>query len=310
MIHLWHNESFGRRLKKDILKHKYIYLMAIPVVAYFIIFHYIPMYGVSMAFQEFSPRKGFFQSDWVGFKWFIEFFESRYFLRTLRNTLAISFLDILIGFPIPIIFALLLNEISNRWFKRCVQTITYMPHFISTVVIASLLLNFFGSDGVITGIFTLFGMEKQNMIGNPSFFWGIYVGSGIWQDFGWGSIIYLAAISGVDPNLYEASILDGAGKWKQIIHITIPSILPTIIVLFILRMGSVLGVGAEKVLLIYSEATWETSDIISTYVYRKGLIDSNYSYSTAVGLFNSVVNLILLITFNKISSKVSDTSLW
>lgn len=303
-------ESKWQILKKNIIKYKYIYIMALPILAYYIIFHYIPMYGVIIAFKDFSPAGGIMGSKWVGLKHFKDFFTSYYSGNIIRNTLLISLYDIIWGFPAPIILALLLNELSNQKFKRTVQTISYMPHFISLVVICGMIKDFTATEGVINDLIVLLGGERSNMLGRPELFRTIFISSGIWQGIGWGSIIYLAALSGIDPALYEAATIDGAGRWKQTIHVTLPGIAPTIVILLILRVGSIMSVGFEKIILLYNPMTYETADVISSYVYRKGLLDFNYSYSTAVGLFNSIINFLLLIITNSISRRVSETSLW
>lgn len=295
---------------KDFIKNKYVYFMAIPVIAYYIIFCYWPMYGITIAFKDFSIKHGILGSKWVGFKYFNEFFNSRYFTRIIKNTLLINLYDVLWGFPAPIILALLLNEVKNKIFKNTIQTISYLPHFISMVVICSIILDFTSSDGLINGILAHFRVAPSNLMMRPELFRTIYISSGIWQSVGWGSIIYLGALTGIDPQLYEAAIIDGAGRWKQVWSVTIPGIAPTIITLLILRLGSMMSVGFEKIILLYNPMIYETADVISTFVYRKGLEDFNYSYSTAVGLFNSLINFGLLITANKISKRYSETSLW
>ncbi|SFP95304.1 ABC transporter permease [Caldicoprobacter faecalis] len=284
--------------------------MALPVIAYYIIFHYMPMYGAIIAFKEFNPALGIIRSPWVGFKHFKSFFEGVYFWRLIRNTLLISIYSLVWGFPAPIILALLLNEVKNNYFKRTVQTISYLPHFISLVVVCGIIKDFTSTDGVINDIIELLGGERTNFLMKPEWFRPIYVGSGIWQEVGWGSIIYLAAITNIDPELYEAATIDGASRWKQTWHITLPGIVPTIVILLILRLGGLMSVGFEKIILLYNSATMETADVISSYVYRRGLLDFDYSFSAAVGLFNSVINLILITSANKLSRKISETSLW
>lgn len=284
--------------------------MALPVVAYYIIFHYAPMYGAIIAFKEFNPALGIMGSPWVGFKHFKSFFEGVYFWRLVRNTLLISVYSLIWGFPAPIILALLLNEVKNKYFKRTVQTVSYLPHFISLVVVCGIIKDFTSTDGVINDIIEFLGGERTNFLMIPEWFRPIYVGSGIWQEVGWGSIIYLAAITNIDPQLYEAATIDGASRWKQIWHITLPGIVPTIVILLILRLGGLMSVGFEKIILLYNSATMETADVISSYVYRRGLLDFDYSFSAAVGLFNSVINLILITSANRLSRKVSETSLW
>lgn len=302
--------SLGQRLTIDLKRNKELYLLIIPVVAYYIIFHYGPIYGASIAFKQFVPAKGILGSPWVGFQHFRDFFESFYFWRLLRNTLTISITSILFGFPAPIILALLINELRSRVFSRTVQTITYMPHFVSMVVICGMIVQFTKDTGVVTSFLSIFGFPKDTMLNNPKMFVPVYIISGIWQEVGWGSIIYLAALTGIDQELYEAAKIDGAGRWKQTVHITIPSLVPTIIILFILRLGNMLNVGFEKIILLYNPATYETADVISSFVYRKGIQEFSWSFSAAVGLFNSVINFTLVIFANWISRKANETSLW
>lgn len=302
--------SFGLRLRKDIKKYKGAYILVIPVILFYILFCYKPMYGILIAFKDFSPGAGIAGSDWVGLQHFKDFFDSYYFGRILKNTLVISLSSIIFGFPAPIIFALLLNEIRNQKFKRVTQTISYMPHFISMVVICGMINMFVSDKGIITHILTSFGGEKASMLTNPDYFVPIYVLSGIWQELGWGSIIYLSALSGVDQQLYEAAKLDGANRWQQMLHVTLPGIAGTIIIMLLLRMGSVMSVGYEKIILLYNPGIYETADVISSFVYRKGLVEYQWSYSAAVGIFNSVINFIIVVVFNKISKKLTDISLW
>lgn len=296
---------------KDIRRNKILYLLSIPILLWYLIFCYRPMVGVLMAFQNYNPVKGILGSQWVGMQHFVDFFTGIYAWRIIRNTLALSILDLIFNFPAPIIFALLLNEVKNHYFKKTVQTISYMPYFISMVVMCGIIVDFTSAGGIIsTLVANLTGSASQNLLGNPSCFRPIYIISNIWQGLGYGSIIYIAALAGVDQELYEAATIDGAGRWKQTLHITIPSISSTIIIMLILKMGSMLSVGSEKVLLLYSPSTYETSDIISTYVYRMGFESYNYGFSTAVGLFNSVVNTIFLLTTNYFAGKYSETSLF
>lgn len=297
-------------LKKDIRRNYFIYLIALPVLAYYLIFHYIPMYGASIAFKDFSPALGIVDSPWVGLKHFLAFFESYYFWRLLRNTFLLSFFSLIFGFPAPIILALLLNEVKNQTFKRVTQTISYLPHFISMVVICGMILDFSSTNGLFNQILGLLGIQSTNLFLKKELFRPIFISTGIWQGVGWGSIIYLAALSGIDQELYQAAIIDGANRWKQLWYITIPSIIPTILILLILRIGKIMNVGFEKVFLLYNPAIYETADVISTFVYRKGLLEMNFSYSSAVGLFNSVINFLMLISANWFSRKVNDTSLW
>jgi len=297
-------------IKKDWKINKAVYMIVFPVIVHIIIFSYAPMVGVLMAFQNYNIKDGIFGSPWVGFKHFADFFNSYYFLRLLRNTFLLSFYDLVFGFPAPILFALLLNEIRNQKYKRMVQTISYMPHFISTVIIAGIIIDFFSSTGAITDIVTKLGGSRGNLLGMPRYFRTIFITSGIWQGLGFGSIIYIASLSKIDPELYEAADIDGAGRLKKAIYITLPSIAPTIIIMLILRIGNLLTVNSEKILLLYSPTTYSVADVIGTFVYRKGLVEYNYGYSTAVGLFNSIVNFTLLIVANFFSKKFSETSLF
>ncbi|NOU94015.1 ABC transporter permease subunit [Paenibacillus sp. LMG 31456] len=302
--------SFISRLLRDLSKNKIVYFMALPVIAYYLIFDYGPMYGASIAFKDFSAIKGISGSPWVGFQNFSDFFKDVYFGRIFRNTLLISLYNIIFGFPAPIILALLLNEVRKQIFKRFVQSVTYLPHFISVMVLCGLIVDFTSRNGIINDLLAFMGMERITMLLKPELFRTIYVGSNIWQELGWGSIIYLAALAGIDQDLYEAATIDGAGRFKQMLHVTLPGIMPTIIILFILKMGSMMNVGFDKIFLLYNPITYETSDVISTYVYRKGILEANYSFSAAVGLFNSIINFLLLVATNQFSKKVNETSLW
>ena len=303
-------QRFGKRLARDIVQHKYLYIMAIPGLLFYFIFHYGPMYGAIIAFKDYTPAGGIWGSPWVGFANFVEFFSSMYFSRILKNTIILSVYSLVAGFPAPIILALLLNELRGNIFKRTVQTITYIPHFVSMVVVAGMLVDFTMQNGIINNLLALFGFERTNLLMHSEYFRHIYVWSDVWQGVGWGSIIYLAALSGIDQQLYEAARLDGAGRLRQTWHITLPGLMPTITVLLIMRMGSIMSVGFEKVILLYNPTTYETADIISSFVYRKGIQDMSYSFSSAVGLFNSVINLILIFSANFISRKINDSSLW
>ncbi|MCJ7839841.1 ABC transporter permease subunit [Lederbergia sp. NSJ-179] len=303
-------ESFWRRLAKDLKRNKFIYLMVLPVVIYYLIFHYGPMYGVQIAFKNFSLTEGIWGSQWVGFDHFISFFKGFYFWRLLKNTVLINVYELLLAFPAPIILALLLNELRRMWFKRIVQTISYLPHFISVVVVVGMLVDFTSQNGLINQFLAIFGVEPISFLQKPEWFRTLYIGSGIWQSIGWGSIIYLAAMSNINSELYEAAKIDGANRFKQALHVTIPGIAPIIIILLILQIGSMMSVGFEKIILMYNPLTYDTADVISTYVYRKGILEANFSFSAAVGLFNAVINLTLLVLANRISAKVSETSLW
>ncbi|WP_371129185.1 ABC transporter permease [Paenibacillus sp. OK076] len=299
-------------MKKELVRNRYVYLMLVPVVAYYLIFSYGPMYGLLMAFQEsYSPVKGILAGEWVGFDNFTMFFESYYFWRLIKNTLILSFYSIVFGFPAPIILALLLNEVRKKWFRSTVQTISYMPHFISVVVVVGMLKTFSALDGGLFNVIRdFFDLQPIMFLAEKDMFRPMYILSNIWQGAGWASIIFLAALSGIDPQLYEASKIDGAGRWRQLLHITLPGIMPTIVIMLILRMGAVMNADFQKILLMQTAPTYETSDVISTFVYRSGILEGNYTYSTAIGLFNGVINFALLIMANAISRKLNSTSLW
>ena len=306
-------KTLGNRILQEVKKNWILYVMLIPVVAYFIIFEYVPMYGVTLAFKDYKVKLGIMGSPWSDpiFKQFKRFFSSYSFKMLISNTLGISVYSLLVGFPLPIIFALMLNYLRSKRLKKTVQMVSYAPHFISTVVICSM-LTLFTAPG--TGIFNIllrpFGWEDVNFLGKPEWFKSIYVWSGVWQNAGWDAIIYLSALAGVDYEMHEAAILDGASKMQRILHIDLPAILPTIVMLFILRMGSIMGVGFEKVFLLQNDLNYSASATISTYVYEVGLIDHDFSFSTAVGLFNNVVNIILLVSANWFSKRVFKESLW
>ncbi|GIP00257.1 MULTISPECIES: ABC transporter permease [Paenibacillus] len=288
-----------------------LYLFIAPAFLYFVIFHYGPMYGIQIAFKNFIPTLGITGSPWVGFDHFERFFNSYYFWDLLWNTLSISLYELAIGFPLPIILALAFNEVKDSFFKRTVQTVTYAPHFISVVVMSGMIITFLSpSSGMIVNFVEMLGFQAPQFLTDPAWFKTVYVLSGVWQSAGWGTIIYLAALSGVDPQLHEAAVVDGASRFKRILHINIPAIIPTITILLILNMGSILGVGFEKILLLQNPLNMSSSDVISTFVYRSGLVDAQYSFSTAVGLFNSVINAILLIAVNQIARRTSENSLW
>ena len=296
---------------KKLNNSKYLLLMVAPVMIYFFLFSYLPMYGITIAFKQYSPFRGYMASPWVGFKHFITFFEYPFAWRLIKNTFLLSLYSLLWGFPAPIIFALILNEVKNERGKKFVQTITYMPHFISTVIIVSMITMFLSpSTGVFNKLITSLGFEKTNLMSDASYFRSIYIASGIWSGIGWGAIIYLAALSNIDPTLYESAIMDGANKLQKIIYINIPCIAPTIITLLILRTGSLMSVGFEKVFLLQGTINFEVSDVIQTYVYRSGIKGGQMSYATAIGLFNSVVNILFLLSSNYLSRRVNETSLW
>lgn len=303
-------KDFKKKLRADWGRNRSLYVLVLPVVIFYILFNYKPIYGAIIAFQDYVPRLGISGSEWVGLANFKRFFSDIYFGRLMKNTLLLSVYDILFGFPAPIILALLLNEIHNKFFKNVTQTITYLPHFISMIVVCGMLTDFSLSTGLFNDIIEFFGGERHPLLQDPKLYRTIYIASGIWQQVGWGTIIYLSALAGVDSQLYEAAEIDGATKWKQTLHVTLPGIAPTIITMFILKIGKLMSMGYEKTILLYNPSTFETADIISSYVYRIGLLEQDWSYSTAIGLFNSVINFVLLILANKLSKKFSETSLW
>ncbi len=298
-------------IRLDFRKHWPIYLLILPTIIFYIVWCYGPMYGILIAFNNYKAKGGITGSEWVGLQWFRDFFRSAYAYRTIRNTLLISFYNLLVGFPAPIILALLLNEMRSQKYKRVVQTVTYMPYFISLVVMCGILTDFCSTTGLFGEIQKMMGIESPvNLLGDAKYFRTVYVGSEVWQRLGWDSIIFLSALAGIDQEQYEAATIDGAGKLKQVFHVTIPGIMPTISILLILRIGSLMGVGYEKIILLYNGLTYETADVVSTYVYRKGIVDANFSFSTAVNLFNSVINFLLVVFANKMSAVLTENSLW
>ena len=300
-----------KRLAENIRNHPLLYVLALPVVAYYLIFNYYPMYGVLMAFQDFKPALGIWGSKWVVLKHFEKFIGGIYFWRLVRNTLSINLGMLLVGFPIPILFALLLNEIPHRGFQRVTQTVTYMPHFISSVVVCGLMLQFCGSNGILTRMLAALGLTPQtNLFTVPSLFQPLYIGMNVWKNMGWDSIIFFAALTSVDSELHEAAQIDGAGRWRRMLHVTLPAIMPTVVILLIMRIGNLMSLGWDQIILLYNERVYETADVISTYVYRMGLTKFEYSFGSAVGLLNSVINVILLMGANALSRKVNETSLW
>jgi len=306
-------QRLSRRVVLDFRHNRTLYLLVLPVIAYYIIFRYFPIGGVAIAFKDYKPALGIFGSPWTtqgGFAHFIDFVTNPYFERLLRNTVLISFYSLLFGFPAPIFLAIMLSELRGKRYKKLVQTLTYFPHFISTVVVCGIITQFALSDGLFNQIGQLFGATPVSFLQRPEYFRTIYVGSGIWQGVGWSSIIYLAAIAGVNHEVYEAAALDGAGRIKRIIHVTLPHIEPTIVLMLIMSVGNIMNVGSEKVLLLYNPTIYETADVISTYVYRRGLLEFNFSFSTAVNLMNSVINFLMVLGANAISRKISETSLF
>jgi putative aldouronate transport system permease protein len=305
------NTSKWAKFLKVANRDKFLLLMFLPIFAYYIILKYIPMTGIIIAFKDFKPGGGIYHGEWVGLKWFIQFFQSPYAYRIIRNTILISLYSLVFGFPVPIFFAICITEIKNSRMRRIVQTASYLPHFISTVVVVGIITMFFSlNNGIVNTIIMKLGGEQVNFLINPKWFRTLYVGSGIWQSFGFNSIIYIATINSIDPVLYESAKIDGITKFKEVYYLTIPLIAPTIIILFILRLGSIMNVGFEKVFLMYSPAVYETADVISTYVYRKGIESSSYSFASSVGFFNSVINFTFVYVANRISRAVTETSLW
>ncbi|RAV17830.1 ABC transporter permease [Paenibacillus contaminans] len=304
-------QSIKRGAWKRITANKYLLVMLLPVLLYFLIFSYVPMYGVVIAFQDYLLGKGMLESPWVGLKHFRDFFKSIFFARTFMNTILLSVYSLVWGFWIPLVFALFLNELKGRAVKRFIQTVSYLPHFISLVVVVGMMKMFLDPmSGVINGMIAALGFDKIDFFGSSEWFRTLYVSSGIWQSFGWSSIIYLAALAGVDPTLYESADIDGASRLQKMFYITLPSLYPVTFLLLILSLGNMMSVGFEKVILMYSPATYDVSDIISTYTYRKGILEKNYSFGTAIGLFNSVINMTLLIVCNWLSRKATKHSIW
>ena len=309
-VRLSKNPTWVNKLTKSVKRYYWLYIFLIPTLLYYLIWHYIPMGGIVVAFQRYTGAKSIIDSDWVGLKWFENFFSSHFASRTIINTMALSLLS-LATFPIPIVLALILNEIRSERYKRFAQTIMYAPHFISMVVLVIMLNIFFDPNyGFINTIIELCGGEARNFMGESESFRSLYVWSGVWQSTGWNCIIYVSALSGVDTSMHEAATLDGASRLQRILHVNLPTIAPTIIIMLIMRVGNIMSVGADKVLLMMNDLNTSTSEIIGTYVYSRGLLGGDFSYATAVGLFTNVINLIMLLTVNKISSKVSETSLF
>lgn len=298
-------------LKRDILRDKQLYFMLVPFLLWYALFYYYPMYGILAAFKDYKPFIGIFGSKWVGFEHFINFFSSPYAGRVIKNSFLINVWSILLVFPASIVLALLLNELTNKKFKTAVSTVAYLPHFVSTVVVAGLVTTFLSpTAGIINVLIEKLGFERQYFLTKPEYFRPIFTIMSAWQGVGFGTIIYTSALSAIDAELYEAASIDGANRWKQFVHITFPGILPTVAIMLIIRMGSMMAVGSETIILLYQPITYETADVISTFVYRNGLIDNNYSYATAVDLFNGIIALALVTASNFVSKKLSDVSIW
>ena len=300
----------GLKLKKDWSKYKTLYFLFIPVLVYYIVFQYGSMFGLIIAFENYKPRLGFFKSPFVGITHFKNFINDYYFKRTLMNTIRISVTNLIFTFPCPILLAIFISELRSKTYSKAVQTITYIPHFVSVVVVTSILMDLTGRNGAITQFLAKFGFEPVTMLNEPKYFLPLYIISNIWQNIGWNSIVYLAALLAIDAQLYEAARIDGAGKLRQLWSITLPSLLPTIIIMLILQIGKMFNVGYEKIILMYNPMTYEVADVINSYVYREGLLNLNYSYAAAVGMFNSIVSFILVWTTNKISNKLTGSGLW
>lgn len=300
-----------KKIKRDLKKYKYVYLLALPVLLYYIIFHYMPMAGLYISFLDYRPFKGIAGSDFIGFENFIEFFTNRNFWGLMRNTFMLNIYDILVVFPAPILIALLLHELRSRGLKKGIQTAMYIPMFISMVVLCGIIADFTESDGVIPELLhSAFGLETGNLLMRPELYKAIHVISALWQYAGWNSIVYVAAISAVNTELYDSVSIDGGGRWSRLWHVTLPGISPTIIVMFVLRVGRIMSVGYEKVILLQNSLNMEASDVISSYTYRMGLQNGDYGYATAVGMFNAILNLIILVVANKLSEKFTEQSLW
>lgn len=300
-----------KRMVRDINNSKYLLLLLLPCFVYFVIFKYWPMFGLIISFKDYNLFKGVMDSPWVGFKHYINFFSDPYFIKVLRNTFLIGFYNTLWNFPMPIMFALVINEIKSNGVKKITQTVSFFPHFVSTVTICGMVIGFLSPrNGIVNDIVRLLGGSPINFMADPKYFRSVYIASALWQNTGWGMIIYLAALSGVNQELYDAAAVDGVNKWQELYYVTIPSIVPTIIIVLIMNVGKCVGVGFEKVFLLQNDANISVSEVISTYEYQRGMVQANYSYSTAIGLFMSFISSSLVIMTNYISRKFSETSLW
>ncbi len=308
-----HTSSLGRRLVRAFRRDKWLYLIMLLPLIYYALFWYYPMYGVTLAFKQYKPKLGIIGSPWAsenGMKYVNQVIRDPYFWTVFRNTIILNLENLAITFPAPVVLALLLNEVSHQRYKRVVQTVTYLPHFLSTVVVVGMMNSMFNSTGIVNQIISGLGFEKVNFLNDAATFRPMYIGSNIWQNIGWDTIIFLSALSGLDMQLYEAARIDGAGRWKQTLHITIPGILPTIIIMLILAMGKIMNVSYQKILLMMTGSNQSVSDVISTYVYRRGITKADFSYATAVNLFQSLVSLLFVAVTNWISRRTSETSLW
>ncbi len=308
MLHFQKKQNMRNSIKKNIP----FYVMFIPVLIYFVIFRYVPLLlSLIISLEKYQPAKGIFSSKWVGIEYYKQFINSVFFWRLIRNTLGINFLQLTVGFVAPIILALLLNEVGRMRYKKLVQTVTYLPNFISSVVVVGMVVTFLSpSTGLVNNILAHLGMKRINFLTEPSYFWGIYTVMTIWQTAGYSAIIYLASLTGISSELYEAARIDGAGRWAQLFNITLPGLTPTIVLLFLMKIGRVLDVGYETIVLMYNPSIYSTADVIGTYVYRRGILNGEYSFASAVGFFQSVIGLMLVLFANKIAKKTSETSLW
>ncbi|MEG0494430.1 MAG: ABC transporter permease subunit [Clostridia bacterium] len=305
------NQPAHKSLTQRLYRDRFLILMVIPAIAYYLIFCYLPMTGLVIAFKDFIPGNGLYAGEWVGMKWFNRFFESAYFGRLLSNTFLLSILSIILGFPAPILFALCINEVRRPKPKKIIQTISYLPYFFSTVVVVGMMRNLFGlSDGIVNQAIEALGGTRINFFMRADCFRPLYIFSGIWQTFGFSSIIYIAAIVGINPEMYESAGLDGINKFQEAWYITLPMIKPTILILLLLNVGNLMSVGFEKVYLMYNGSTYATADVISTYVYRTGIESNKYSYSTAIGLFNSLISFVFVFAANRLSRRLTNASLW
>lgn len=304
------SKTIGSRMWRALKRDRYLYLIMLLPAVYYLMFWYYPMYGVTIAFKTFKPKLGILHSPWAGMKYMRMIVEDPYFWHVFWNTIVLNLVNLLITFPAPIILALLINEVSSQRYKKTVQTITYLPHFLSTVVVVGMMYDMFSSTGIVNTLLAAVGLNKIQFLTSAGAFRPMYIGSNIWQNVGWDSIIFLAALSGLDVELYEAARIDGAGRWKQTLHITLPGIMPTIIIMLILAMGKIMNVSFQKILLMMNGGNQSVADVISTYVYRRGIQDADFSYATGVNLFQSLVSLMFVIATNAISRRVSETSLW
>ena len=301
------------RFRRALIRDRWLYLIMLLPCLYYLLFHYYPMYGVTLAFKQYKPKLGIIGSPWAsqhGMKYILQVVQDPYFWTVFKNTIVLNVVNLAITFPAPIILALLLNEVASNRYKRVVQTVTYLPHFLSTVVVVGMMNTMFSSSGIVNELLGKIGLGPYAFLNDAQYFRPMYIGSNIWQNIGWDSIIFLAALSGLDQALYEAARIDGAGRWKQTIHITIPGILPTIVIMLILAMGKIMNVSYQKILLMMTGSNQSVSDVISTYVYRRGITKADFSYATAVGLFQSLVSLVFVTATNWISRKTTETSLW